>query len=109
MPLEMVEKTLDRMGHGGLYDQLGGGFHRYSTDEYWLVPHFEKMLYDQAQLAVAYLETYQATGKAFYADIARGVLDYVLRDMTSPDGGFFSAEDADSEGVEGKILRLDVR
>ncbi|MEK7358788.1 MAG: thioredoxin domain-containing protein, partial [Planctomycetota bacterium] len=103
MPLEMVEKTLDRMGHGGLYDQLGGGFHRYSTDEYWLVPHFEKMLYDQAQLVIAYLETYQATGKAFYADIARGVLDYVLRDMTSPDGGFFSAEDADSEGVEGRF------
>ncbi|MBF8275234.1 MAG: hypothetical protein HW390_307 [Candidatus Brocadiaceae bacterium] len=103
MPLEMVEKTLDRMGHGGLYDQLGGGFHRYSTDEYWLVPHFEKMLYDQAQLAIAYLETYQATGKAFYADIARGVLDYVLRDMTSSKGGFFSAEDADSEGVEGKF------
>lgn len=103
MPLDMVEKTLDRMGRGGMYDQLGGGFHRYSTDEYWLVPHFEKMLYDQAQLAIAYLETYQATGKAFYADIARGVLDYVLRDMTSPEGGFFSAEDADSAGVEGRF------
>ena len=103
MPLEMVEKTLDRMGRGGMYDQLGGGFHRYSTDEYWLVPHFEKMLYDQALLTVSYLETYQATRKVFYADIARGVLDYVLRDMTSPEGGFFSAEDADSEGVEGRF------
>lgn len=103
MPLDMVEKTLDRMGRGGMYDQLGGGFHRYSTDEYWLVPHFEKMLYDQALLTISYLETYQATGKVFYADIARGVLNYVLRDMTSTEGGFFSAEDADSEGVEGRF------
>jgi len=103
MPLDMVEKTLDRMGRGGMYDQLGGGFHRYSTDEYWLVPHFEKMLYDQALLAISYLETYQATGKVFYADTVRGVLNYVLRDMTSPEGGFFSAEDADSEGVEGRF------
>lgn len=103
MPLNMVEKTLERMGRGGMYDQLGGGFHRYSTDEYWLVPHFEKMLYDQALLTIAYLETYQATGKTFYADIARGVLNYVLRDMTSAGGGFFSAEDADSEGIEGRF------
>ena len=101
--LEIVEKSLDRMGKGGICDQLGGGFHRYSTDEYWLVPHFEKMLYDQALLATAYLEAYQATGKGFYAGIARNTFSYVLRDMVSPDGGFYSAEDADSEGAEGRF------
>jgi len=101
--LEMVEKSLERMAYGGIYDHLGGGFHRYSTDEYWLVPHFEKMLYDQALLAMAYIEVYQVTGKTFYADIARGIFGYVLRDMTSSEGGFFSAEDADSEGKEGKF------
>lgn len=103
MALEIVEKTLERMGQGGIYDQLGGGFHRYSTDEYWLVPHFEKMLYDQALLAIAYTEAYQATGKTFYANIAKGIFDYVLRDMTSPEGVFYSAEDADSERIEGKF------
>lgn len=101
--LEMVEKTLERMGRGGIYDQLGGGFHRYSTDEYWLVPHFEKMLYDQALTAIAYTETFQATGNKFYADMVQSIFEYVLRDMTSPDGGFYTAEDADSEGIEGKF------
>jgi uncharacterized protein YyaL (SSP411 family) len=101
--LEMVEHTLRAMREGGIYDQVGFGFHRYSTDREWLVPHFEKMLYDQAMLAVAYLEAYQATGKALYRDTAREIFEYVLRDMTSPEGAFYSAEDADSEGVEGKF------
>ena len=79
-----------------MHDQLGGGFHRYSVDERWFVPHFEKMLYDQAQLAISYLEAFQITHDALYAEIARSTLDYVLRDMTDPDGGFYSAEDADS-------------
>jgi len=101
--LMMVEKTLQAMRMGGIYDHLGYGFHRYSTDGQWLVPHFEKMLYDQALLSMAYLEAFQATGKAEYAGTARQVFNYVLRDMTSPEGVFYSAEDADSEGVEGKF------
>ena len=102
-PLAMVEKTLQAMRRGGIYDQIGFGFHRYSTDRHWLVPHFEKMLYDQALLATAYLETFQATMKEEYARTAREIFTYVLRDMTADDGGFYSAEDADSEGKEGKF------
>jgi len=101
--LEMVERTLYAMSRGGIWDHVGWGFHRYSTDAGWLVPHFEKMLYDQAMLAMAYIEAFQATRKEEYADTARRTLDYVLRDMTSGEGAFFSAEDADSEGEEGKF------
>ena len=99
--LEMVEKTLLNMRCGGIYDQLGYGFHRYATDEQWLVPHFEKMLYDQAGLIMAYLEAWQVTGKATYAVTVDEIITYLTRDMAAPDGAFYSAEDADSEGEEG--------
>src|SRR5881275_2338726 len=100
--LEMDLFTLQKMAAGGMHDHLGGGFHRYSVDRYWHVPHFEKMLYDQAQLASAYLDAFQIGQDRQYADVARDILDYVARDLTSKDGGFFSAEDADSFFEHGK-------
>ena len=98
----MVENTLQKMARGGVFDHIGYGFHRYSTDRKWLVPHFEKMLYDQAMLLMAYTEAYQATGKDEYRETAEQIIAYVLRDLASTYGGFYSAEDADSEGEEGK-------
>ena len=101
--LDMVEQTLDQMRWGGIYDQLGSGFHRYTTDAAWKVPHFEKMLYDQAMIALTYLEAFQATGRELFAETARDVLRYAVRDLRAPEGAFYAAEDADSEGEEGKF------
>jgi len=101
--LNMVEKTINALRSGGIWDHVGFAFHRYSTDQKWIVPPFEKMLYDQAQISIACIEAYQATKDKKYKDIAQDIFTYILRDMTSGNGGFYSAEDADSEGIEGKF------
>ena len=102
--LSIVTKTLDKMAYGGIYDHLGGGFHRYSTDAVWLVPHFEKMLYDNALLVRLYLHAYQITGKDLYKNVVEETLAYVMREMTSAEGAFFSSQDADSDGIEGQYF-----
>ena len=99
----MATRTLDAMAAGGIHDHLGGGFARYSTDREWLVPHFEKMLYDQAGLLRTYLHGWQVTGDGRYREVMDGIVTYVARDLTGPEGGVYSAEDADSEGVEGRF------
>ncbi len=106
--LEMVQKTLDFMSLGGIRDHIGGGFHRYSTDREWILPHFEKMLYDQALISIACIETYQATRDKKYIELCEEILSYVIRNLTNQDGGFFSAEDADSEGEEGKFYLWEI-
>lgn len=103
LALEMVEKTLQSMYQGGIFDHIGGGFHRYSTDSMWLVPHFEKMLYDQALIANVYIEAYQVTKNELYADAAKKTLDFVLKELTNQEGAFYSGLDADTEGEEGKF------
>ena len=102
----MTEVTLRAMRRGGIFDHLGGGFHRYSTDLHWRLPHFEKMLYDQAMISLACLEAHQATGKAEYATIAREVFDYLLRDLAAPEGGFYSARVRRQRGGGGEVSNL---